>query len=148
MRIISLSRAESSRTKPDRHDRPIPGQHIRVNRGTYTHHGIYVGSNRVIELAKPRQGGQTRVVSLPNFLQGGVLEMVTHLDGLPPSQVLRNALHAPNRPYDLLGWNCEHFATWCSTGKAQSPQAEAFKSLALVGLVAVVAMALLDRQAA
>lgn len=118
----------------------IPGQHVRVSRGLYFHHGIYLGDGRFAELSKPSAGGRLRVVTAARFLGNGSPEVVTHEDGLPLNHVLANVRRAPaQRPYNLFDWNCEHFATWCSTHRVQSRQVDAWNGVAAaVGAFACV----------
>ncbi len=104
-----------------------PGNHIKVGRGLYDHHGIYMGLRGgvhvVAELAKPGEGGIVRLVSWNTFSRGAAVQIVGHPNGLPLDAVVANVLRTPRwRKYDLFDWNCEHFATWCSTHVAQSEQ--------------------------
>jgi len=43
------------------------------------------------------------------------------------------------KKYNLLSFNCEHFAFWCATGKLKSKRVE--KGVAIVGVVALAATA-------
>ncbi len=116
-----------------------PGQHIRVRRSFYTHHGVYIGVFRgralVAELAKPGDGGRVRLVRLADFAQGAPIEIVYHPDACSPKQVLSNvqaALTSGAPAYDLLDWNCEHFATWCLTNRTASAQVDGLRRAALL----------------
>jgi hypothetical protein len=40
-----------------------------------------------------------------------------------------------SKPYNLLGQNCEHFASFAFTGKAESTSVKAVGALALVGIL-------------
>lgn len=119
------------------------GHHIKVNRGLYHHHGIYMGGGWVAELAKPAEGGVTRMVSLATFTRGAGLQIVDHANGLPLHAVIENVRRAPHwRRYDLLDWNCEHFATWCSTHVVESEQVRSLvQGVAISLLVALIASA-------
>ncbi len=106
-----------------------PGNHIKVGRGLYDHHGIYMGVrggvHAVAELAKPADGGRVRLVSWNMFGRGSRVEIVDHPEGLPLDAVVANVLHTRRwRRYGLLDWNCEHFATWCATHQPRSTQVE------------------------
>jgi hypothetical protein len=124
-----------------------PGNHIKVGRGLYDHHGIYMGVRGgvhvVAELAKPGEGGIVRLVSLSTFSRGGTVQVVDHPDGLPLPFVIANVLRTPRlRKYDIFDWNCEHFATWCSTHEARSEQVRTMiGGVAVALLVAFVAFA-------
>jgi hypothetical protein len=112
------------------------GDHLRVHRGLYWHHGIYVGDDRVIEFG----GGSRfrkweigiREIELKDFVRIGRVEVVRHpaelLPGLgirlpkalPAEQVVHRAQWLEQQPlpvgYNLVGSNCEHIANWCVTG--------------------------------
>ncbi len=111
------------------------GDHLRVHRGLYWHHGIYVGDDRVIEFG----GGSRfrkweigiREIELKDFVRIGRVEVVRHpaelLPGLgirlpkalPAEQVVHRAQWLEQQPlpvgYNLVGSNCEHIANWCVT---------------------------------
>lgn len=121
-----------------------PGNHIKVSRGLYDHHGIYMGIRNgvhvVAELAKPGEGGVVRLVTWATFGRGSEVQIVDHPNGLPLQAVVDNVIRTPRwRKYDLLDWNCEHFATWCSTHEARSQQVEG----AVGAVAAVLAISLL-----
>lgn len=127
----------------------IPGQHINVNRGLYSHHGIYVGEQNglplVAELAKPIDGGRARLVTWATFSRGNAVFLVNDLNSLPHAQVLANVRwFTDSRQYDLLDWNCEHFATWCSTHQARSSQVQTVFAFAGVTLSLLLLGALLE----
>ena len=65
--------------------KPIYGDHIRVNRGFYAHHGIYAADDCVIHFASLNQlnrldpaSARIIVTSLEDFLQGGCLEVACY----------------------------------------------------------------------
>jgi len=119
------------------------GHHIKVYRGLFHHHGIYMGGGWVAELAKPSDGGVIRMVPLATFTRGADIQIVDHTSGLPLHAVIENVRRAPRwRKYDLLDWNCEHFATWCSTHVVQSEQVRSILGgVAVALLVALFASA-------
>ena len=120
---------------------PLPGQHVVVDRGIYSHHGIFMGFRQgqpiVAELAKPSDGGIVRFIPWATFTKGQPARIVQHEDGVQLQQVLANVGRVNRlRPYDLLNWNCEHFATRCATHKSRSGQVQlAFAALAALLLV-------------
>lgn len=124
-----------------------PGDHIRVRRLGYAHHGIFVSEYRVIDFSggrtiseKPEALIQAR--TLAEFEgEGGRAEKVEHpgkfLGGLgfwpgpgwehPPGKVVRRAealcqVAATQGAYRLSGSNCEHIANWCKSGAHESKQ--------------------------
>jgi hypothetical protein len=112
------------------------GDHILVRREGYTHHGIYVSDDRVIDfggynlLHKHRNG--VRPVTLEHFAGGRSVEAVPHPspgrmfgpnwlpDRLPREQTVAEAERLAEigfiGKYTLFGSNCEHVANWCVTG--------------------------------
>jgi hypothetical protein len=105
------------------------GSHLRVSRGTYSHHGIYVGRRRMIHFSGKADGllsgaGPVVYESLNNFFLGAErAELVSHQNPLPPTEIVARAREKlKSADYSLFFNNCEHFATWCVTGKARSSQ--------------------------
>ncbi len=96
------------------------GDHLKVARLGYTHHGIYCGCQKVI--ARTREG--IREYSLNEFSEGAKIEVVLHDDRVFGrfESVLRARSRLGEDDYHLLWANCEHFVIWCITGKAKSAQ--------------------------
>jgi Lecithin retinol acyltransferase len=102
-----------------------PGDHVVAERSwgivPYEHHGVYVGDGMVIDLADNVIGH----VTLQEFSNGDDLWLRRY-----PSKhefdaaevVARATRRLGCEEYDLIDWNCEHFATWCVTGTAFSKQ--------------------------
>ncbi len=106
------------------------GTHLIVGRGLYTHHGIFVGRNRVIHYSGMGSGlhkGCIESTSLETFLQGKQARVRTykkvHFRG--PEICRRARSRLGEDQYNLLFNNCEHFATWCATDRHTSKQVEA-----------------------
>ena len=121
------------------------GDHIRVKRFLYAHHGIFVDELRVIDFSgghsireKPDALVQAR--TLKDF-EGrcGVAKKIEHpqqifggLGAWPereyqPEEVVRRAealceVAATKGAYRLSGSNCEHIANWCKCGAPDSKQ--------------------------
>jgi kelch-like protein 24/35 len=57
-----------------------------------------------------------------------------------PSEIIRRALSCGKIGYNLYQQNCEHFATWCRYGDAESSQVQNW-ALAAFGVVAIVMLA-------
>ena len=120
-----------------------PGDHIYVRRNglLYSHHGIYAGDGNVIHYKgddKEKQDPTVIMTRLEIFLSGGKLRRRNYKKRLPYSESLRIAReHLSEKGYSLSGNNCEHFATYCATGKKKSRQVRrAVGSIATVTLVA------------
>ena len=123
------------------------GDVVFVNRGLYKHYGIYNTDKSVIHFS-PDSGTETnpenayiRETSLSEFLKDGCLEIDHSIRAVfSPKEVVHRAhsLVGTNlMEYDLLSFNCEHFAYWCATGDLKSKQVN--KGAAIAGTVAVTA---------
>ena len=104
----------------------IRGDHIYVRRNglLYSHHGIYAGEGAVINYKgadKEKRDPAVILTEIENFLNGGRLRRRNYKKRLPHSESLRIAReHLSEKGYSLPGNNCEHFATYCATGKKKS----------------------------
>ncbi|MCX8037950.1 MAG: lecithin retinol acyltransferase family protein [Candidatus Sumerlaeia bacterium] len=105
------------------------GDHLRVWRGCYYHHGIEVENGKVVHfIGEPlsKSNAKIRQTSMEVFLKGGEKEVVEYSKSDPPGVVVRRALSRLGESgYDLFSNNCEHFARWCKTGKHESEQVRA-----------------------
>lgn len=123
------------------------GDHIKVKRPLYTHHGIYVDDCRVIDfsggrniLGKPmalvqartlkefegRRGRAEKVERTGKFLSGFGFWPGPEWEH-PPEEAVRRAealcqVSATQGAYRLSGSNCEHIANWCTCGAHESKQ--------------------------
>ena len=106
----------------------IRGDHIYVRRNglIYSHHGIYAGEGAVINYKgadKEKRDPAVIITDIDNFLNGGKLRRRNYKERLPYSESLRIAReHLSKKSYSLRMNNCEHFATYCATGKKKSLQ--------------------------
>ena len=104
------------------------GDHIYVRRKglLYSHHGIYAGEGAVIHYKgadKEKRDPAVIITGIDNFLNGGKLRRRNYKERLPYSESLRIAReHLSKKRYSLRVNNCEHFATYCATGKKKSKQ--------------------------
>lgn len=108
------------------------GDHIKVKRGIYDHHGIFIGADQVIhytgELAA-KANAVVRLDSLESFLDGGIPELVPYGECFPDERVINRAQsRIGENLYDLFQNNCEHFARWCKTGVSESVQVRDVKA--------------------
>ncbi|MBE9516804.1 MAG: lecithin retinol acyltransferase family protein [Proteobacteria bacterium] len=120
-----------------------PGDHIRVKRMLYSHHGICIGNNRVIHYAPPPGkdvgdgigwqqifGADSQVntiheTSLQQFIGDDIdtMRVINYkpADSYPPLKTVARALsRLGENGYNLWGNNCEHLASWCT--KLQNPE--------------------------
>jgi len=102
------------------------GDHIYVRRLVYSHHGIYAGDGNVIHYTgeeKEKKDPLIRETDIEAFLKAGKLRRRDYKKRLPPSETLGLAKkHLSDNSYSIAFNNCEHFATYCATGKKKSRQ--------------------------
>ena len=106
----------------------IQGDHIYVRRRglLYSHHGIYAREGTVIHFKgedKEKRDPAVMLTEIESFLNGGKLRRRNYQERLTHSESLRIAReHLLEKGYSLPFNNCEHFATYCATGKKKSKQ--------------------------
>jgi hypothetical protein len=115
----------------------------------YWHHGIDRGDGTVIHYdGSPRRpNGTVSLMSLDSFSRGHRVDVVS---SCPPELADEVVERAESRigeaSYDLVRNNCEHFATWCSSGRHDSRQVRAvINTVATAAAVAWVAASMLRR---
>jgi len=98
---------------------------------TYLHHGIDLGDGTVVharpdDFRNPFGGGRVVRTSLAEFAEGRPLRVRHEPAAAFPSDVVadRALARVGREGYDLVVDNCEHFATWCATGRRASRQVE------------------------
>ena len=128
-----IEQAMELKTDHSRSARPteadlLPGDHIHVKRKSrfYTHHGIYIGDRKVIHVAgslREKIDPEVRETDLFRFLKEGRLKRRVYEQRLPASETIRIAKEQlSNKNFSVIWNNCEHFATYCATGKKKSLQ--------------------------
>ena len=98
--------------------------HLQVPRrhGLFNHHGIDLGDGTVAHYLEGREILRSPV---SKFSQGEVVSVMDHTDASPAGVTLRRAMsRLGEQNYNLLFNNCEHFATWCKTGRHRSVQVD------------------------
>jgi len=101
------------------------GDHLQVRRSRYYwHHGIDCGDGTVIHCTGDRRTGRRVTRStLGEFAQDGTIVIREYRRRLPSAEtVARAEARLGESRYHLVRHNCEHFATWCCTGRAVSGQ--------------------------
>ncbi len=104
------------------------GDHIKTPRagGLYTHHGIDMGDGTVVHFSGEPANLQDAVVcrvEMGEFLQGGDLVVVADDSPFDGDTVAGRAESMLGKTrYNVLFNNCEHFTTYCRTGKPKSLQ--------------------------
>ncbi len=129
------------------------GDHIYVRRKglLYAHHGIYAGEGTVIHFkgtVKEKKDPAVIITDIDNFLNRGKLQRRNYKKRLPPSEALRIAReHLSKKGYSLTFNNCEHFATYCVTGKKTSRQIRGVVG-GIAGIIFTVAAAVFRKKMA
>ncbi|GHU51904.1 hypothetical protein FACS189496_1110 [Bacilli bacterium] len=129
---------------------PKQGDLIYADRGLYRHYGVYVDKDHVIHFS-PKRGFELssedaiiQETSLEAFLKGDAGHIdVSPVPAYPPDETVRRARSLVGRQkgeYNLIFFNCEHFARWCKTGELKSRQVET--GLKVAGGIAATAAAI------
>jgi len=113
------------------------GDRLRVERRlagstvAYMHHGIDIGDGTVVharpdDFQSPLAGGRVVRTTRAEFAGGGTVLLTTEPPAVyPPDEVVTRAIeHVGREGYCPVVDNCEHFATWCATGKRTSRQVD------------------------
>ncbi|HEY9646850.1 MAG TPA: lecithin retinol acyltransferase family protein [Chroococcidiopsis sp.] len=88
----------------------------------YQHHGIDCGDGTVIHYRKGDQATISRT-SFASFAKGKPVFVKSQPVSFIPDVVIQRAeSRLDEQNYNLLTNNCEHFATWCKTGRNESLQ--------------------------
>jgi hypothetical protein len=109
-----------------------PRQH-----GLFLHHGIDLGDGTVAHYLEGRE-----ILRSPReeFSRGQPITPVAYPEGScsPVGITLRRAMgRLGEQRYNLLFNNCEHFATWCKTGRHRSRQVEDWLRTGALGALVV-----------
>ncbi|MFM8952875.1 MAG: lecithin retinol acyltransferase family protein [Planctomycetaceae bacterium] len=98
---------------------------------TYLHHGVDIGDGTIVharphDFRNPLGGGHVVRTSRAEFAAGRPLRVVTEPPAAySPDEIATRALaHVGRDGYHPVVDNCEHFATWCATGRRASRQVE------------------------
>uniref|UniRef100_A0A3B5LTI0 LRAT domain-containing protein n=1 Tax=Xiphophorus couchianus TaxID=32473 RepID=A0A3B5LTI0_9TELE len=122
---------------------PKPGDLIEIFRNVYEHWAVYVGDGYVVHLLGPDGNFSSfSTINLPvgknNILKQKLLEVVSsdewHINNNMdqekqprPAHVIveqANKLVGTTRSYNVVDYNCEHFATELRYGAAESQQVQ------------------------
>jgi len=117
---------------------PSKGDVIWVFRFPYFHCGIYEGANSVIHFAQQENDNKSKEnafihrTSLEKFADGCpvfIFEFPSEECSSPDEVVSRVCSRLNEKGYNLPFNNCDHFATWCKTGKHRSIQVDLAKEV-------------------
>lgn len=112
------------------------GDHLVSKRFGYTHHGIYIGHNKVIHYAGFCEGlkaGKVEITNFETFSQNQKTYVKSHSNAkYSVKQIIKRAEpRLGEDEYHLISNNCEHFVYWCIYGEHKSPQINTAKTMAL-----------------
>ncbi|SNY26868.1 Lecithin retinol acyltransferase [Orenia metallireducens] len=92
---------------------PSKGDHLAVWRGTYYHHGLYVGNGRVYHYNQ----GEIREDFLSTFRKWGKVRVIHSPKKYRNDEVVERAERRYGEDsYNVVFNNCEHFVVWCRCG--------------------------------
>ena len=108
---------------------PKIGDHLKVSKTLYSHHGIYAGKGVVIHysgLSDGLQAGPIEAIALSDFAPGNEYVIVEHDDReySRKESIKRARQRLGEDAYSVTGNNCEHFINWCIDGNHASTQAD------------------------
>ncbi len=104
------------------------GSHLISRRAGYTHHGIYVGDDRVIHysgLADGLDSGPVEESDIRTFAGKKGFAVKTYKQSFPQQEIVHRAESRLGEDlYDVFSNNCEHFCLWCIVGDHRSAQVD------------------------
>lgn len=107
-----------------------------------THFMVYVGMDNGVQMVAENQSGVgVRFTSLANALAGNVIKRFEKFGGTDAqrSLVIPRIKNLLGENYNLVVFNCEHFARWIANGKIESKQVKIASNVAIVGGAAMLA---------
>ena len=111
-----------------RKEQQMRGDHLVVDRGLYRHHAVDLGNGTVVHFAGPGKEKafvSVRIDTFEDFAGGGTVWVRVYGQRLDPEETVRRAgAMIGSTGYDLISNNCEHLASSCVTGIAESRQVE------------------------
>lgn len=118
----------------------LRGDHIRVSRQHYYHHGVYLGNNEVIHFTGDTNDGisdpnnvKVRKTSLDFFANGNPVEKAIYSaheekNRNPVEKIIEIATsHLGEGGYNFANNNCEDFANKCCYIKKPKTQVDGFR---------------------
>ncbi len=111
---------------------PKKGDHLKVSRGAYTHHGLYLGNGKVIHYSgkvissssSSGSSSQVEEISLDEFCNESKYLVVDHPHRKysPKKSIQRARKRLGEERYNIYWNNCEHFVNTCVDGAHASSQ--------------------------
>ena len=94
--------------------------HIYIDRGFYSHHGLYLGNGQVMHYAEDYGRICVHKVSFYEFAEGNVVRKLNKIQSpmrYSADEVIARAYgRYQEEEYHLLFNNCENFVRWCRFG--------------------------------
>jgi len=126
-----------------------PGDEIIVPKSKLNiaqHHGICLGEDHygVFWMVENNVGEGVRAITADDFFSSVVkINGINRFTGTNAEReaLVKKALRSVGKPYDLINYNCQHFASELLTGKAESWQ---LKDALVLGIGALLLGALLS----
>lgn len=120
LKLVNIEQAE---------DKLPVGCHLITSRKFYMHHGIYLGGGEVIHYSGIRRSlkpGPIEVTNLQSFANGKPLWILQEACRYSSDEIVSRARsRIGESKYKILSNNCEHFCSWCVSGKSYSAQVNA-----------------------
>lgn len=107
-----------------------------------THYIVWIGwQNGVQVVAENQNGIGVRYTTLKEAMAGNSVKRLEKFGGTESQRqlVVSKINSLVGKPYDLIVFNCEHFARWVATGKIESKQVRTVSNLAFFGGAAMLA---------
>jgi hypothetical protein len=113
------------------------GDHLVSSRTAYTHHGLYLGGDKVIHysgFSEAFDKGSIEITSINDFKQGNSCTVKKHHSPIydAKERVSRARGKLGEDSYNIVFNNCEHFVTWCFYGIKSSSQVNSVVAAAAV----------------
>jgi len=107
-----------------------------------THFMVYVGMQNGLRMVAENQSGiGVRFTTLKNALSGNSIKRFERFGGSDKQRrlVIPRIKKLLGKSYDLVVFNCEHFARWIANGKVESRQVKVASNIAIAGGIAMLA---------
>jgi hypothetical protein len=107
-----------------------------------THYIVWIGWQNGIQLVAENQRGiGVRYTSLQEALAGNSIKRFEKFGGTEVQRqlVVPKIKNLLGKSYDLMVFNCEHFARWIATGKIESKQVRTASTIAITAGLSLLA---------
>jgi hypothetical protein len=107
-----------------------------------THYIVWIGWQNGIQLVAENQRGLgVRYTSLQEALAGNSIKRFEKFGGTEVQRqlVVPKIKNLLGKSYDLMVFNCEHFARWIATGKIESKQVRTASTIAITAGLSLLA---------